>query len=824
VNPIRMVAPLVCMIWSSASCLAQCADYNYTYQHTACAYFYTEWPECLKCGGDPAGKWNPYHLVTMVRRWGEVENAQPDPWAFQPVMQFTYSYPPQWHRRWPDLERDTAPMSGGVRTPVGLLHVETHGDSLYCDVEYWAMGHEFEVLDTIAAYNDRYPLAHFSIDRVGGDYPCDAIRLDWRQSVDYWKRKPIKAYLQHDSRAFIYLQWCRADANAGGYGATQQCVNDDGNPNYGLLVANPSYVETCGTAWWVYASMNCQKPDFDGYDAVLQSALDLHLFPNGLGVHMPYGGPACWRMSSYLACDDIADRDAVALGAEDAIPLDGATHVENEGVEGDSLPSEGLVAGPHATEELRDSVPMLVYTNASRPELLGPVVSYYQGKAIEGHPIALTTRLGDGSVSDMRVGLAELVGASQRPYLLIVGDVNPYIVDTVRFPGLGPWYPHDAPMASDALIADLDNDWLEDANVTRVPCNSTTDLNRLFASADRYDTAFVPQGVLLVGSTLTGVDKTSMDVILRYDELLSGLHHGVLYLHEKEYGLGYINIAAKEEAFVQRVNWGAGWIIGFGYATSWKTWPGRFVDHADFDLNQLVNPQSMVAILPGCLMGAEQLDDAVENGGIPPLGHRLLFAPTQVNGMDRATLACLIGHCNASFDAQQKLWAVELAEEIEGAPCGRPWAAIVRDAKVHFKENHLGLWDGGWKEFLAGVVVNGALVGKPAPRQVPHPPRQPKSGPDDGWEESELGDGHMLWARADREGYRLRIGTPVSCEGTLRVVDAGGRHVATLWRGEMARGMREVFWDTSSIARGVYFLTLSTSAGAKCSRKVLVLK
>ena len=388
---------------------------------------------------------------------------------------------------------------------------------------------------------------------------------------------------------------------------------------------------------------------------------------------------------------------------------------------------------------------------------LEPVATYYEGRMVEGVSLHLRNVLGDGTVEDVRAAIADLVATNRAwnaycaehpeecegvtypevPYLLLVGDCNPAFVETYYFPDS--YSRCGAPQcASDALIADLDGDWLEDAIVIRIPCMSVEEVNHLLLSTDRYVGQFFKKGIMLVGAyNHDGDDARPRRIIGLYDSILEYMRHGRVWLVEKNYGYSpgtydpYADI--KEQAFVDEVNRGVGWIIGWDYETSWATWPGRFLTHVDFDINRLSKKQTAVAILPGCLMGSEQLDDATEHDGYPTKIHQLLFRDPNTG----TSLACGISHMNAAWDVQHELWAEVLASEVSLAPTGRTWARIVRDAKVTFRTLYPDLYDDTWREFLASVSVQGTLVGKPGPGREFHGQKGPYLPMEDG-------EGHAL--------------------------------------------------------------------------------
>lgn len=68
---------------------------------------------------------------------------------------------------------------------------------------------------------------------------------------------------------------------------------------------------------------------------------------------------------------------------------------------------------------------------------------------------------------------------------------------------------------------------------------------------------------------------------------------------------------------------------------------------------------------------------------------------------------------------------------------------------------------------------------------------------------------------------RFTLRLPRAGQVDLSVFDLAGRRVATVWRGAMAAGEREVTWQPSGLRRGVYFAKLSIDGAVAVNRVVL---
>ena len=224
----------------------------------------------------------------------------------------------------------------------------------------------------------------------------------------------------------------------------------------------------------------------------------------------------------------------------------------------------------------------------------------------------------------------------------------------------------------------------------------------------------------------------------------------------------------------------------------------------------------MVAILPGCLMGSDQLDDIADHDNRPTLIHKLLF-----NAPAFTSLACAVSHMTAAWDMQHEIWAEVLAEEIGQSQPGTPWAQVVVNAKYRFQSEYPSLWNGGWNKFLAGVSVQGALVGVY---------RHSGAGVARGSVGEERIDESFRVVPEPPERYRLDYGLGRPGTVDLRIYNVAGQEVAAvLDHIPSARGRASAWWFCKDgrgcrVASGVYFARLSVNGGSVKTKRIVVVR
>lgn len=790
IQPSTRIGVLLAAIMWSQIAWGSC-DYTNPQSHKASLYSYTSYFDSCSTVQ------HIFTYVPMINRWSTT-GAPSDAWSPTHRIQYELSNGPQ-------LTLDT--WLNDVHN-AGLIDLQTHGLQDRVALEYYldynAMyGHFSDYYNRPTWSGDFVAWGEVDSQYANGD-PWHAYTVDLTQdglnsllSQDY----------PFDQHALVYLQHC--------YSA-DSWYNEW--PPSGLFVGFSGTLMPCFCRSALYQILCCQIPSIPPLAQNAYPYCDI-----GGGVVFGVAGDDCWTMPKESGCSKITDLDAKPARSIDGGRAGDVMHGVRQG---------GVGVVPLFEEEPTRGADMLIYTRTDlATAFLDPVYAHYQNRVVDGQALNVRKASGDGSVQDIRAKLTTLLADNAYwndwceepghscdrtyptiPYLMLVGDINPAIVDTYEMndnSGICTSYQ----CVSDGLIADMNDDNLEDAIVLRIPCATATELTRMMASIARYESSYAHQTVLLVGANNSdGNDSVARRLCDRYKAVFEETHHSTTTLVERLYGLNWDHAAEKEQAFVDAVNRGVGIIFGWDYETSWATWPGRFLTNPNFDIARLTREQSAVAILPGCLMGSEQLDDISQHDGYPTQVRKLLFGDAV-----GTTLACAITHTNESWDMFQDLWAQVLADAIEDAPAGRPWARIVRDAKVAFRAAYPDAFARGWWKGLAGVTVLGGLVSRPG------------DIPATGLDETVGATPDELRVSGSREdGYEIRFTMAHDGRVSLRVYDVGGRRIAALAENvPLGPGEQTYHWrpgrnGTADIARGVYFIGLEQESGEQRVQRLVV--
>lgn len=367
------------------------------------------------------------------------------------------------------------------------------------------------------------------------------------------------------------------------------------------------------------------------------------------------------------------------------------------------------------------------------------------------------------------------------PMLILLGD-----------PGVAPFLDTDCEdcgtcgldgCVSYGLIADTDEDHVQDGPVSVIPCRTDEEVAEACQMADDWNAGRFRdpnRGVaVFAGDRHSGgvaAPRFRRDAELLYGRLWTSINAGRGFRAYTD--MPYPPPAGSEGQVGEDV-------LDTGVSELWTFGLGTWSNHLPFTVPNVGSAlkQRILIIAPTCRSADFHM---YETNTL----QEFMFRPAE-----QTVAAGGIGVLRSGYGDQHSALIDALSREMIVAPAGRTYAQIALDAARTVAERYPGYAStvttfGAYLVCPAGLAPAG--VEGEAPRSV-----------------------EALRARSMREGSRLWLGvrSPVSGAGRIEVFDADGRRVAGTDVAGLRIGWNERVLDLARGSRGVYFVTLRAGVG-----------